>query len=196
MRQDLDLVSQNLLDAIRQFVLATVQQQQPPRNSADNNRIDSEGFSKNLRDDADFTYQWADGPEKFEDVKSGIARWRGREYAVKIGFAERWAAGKNRVRVAILVKGYLICEFAGADTGRDCLIASMIKVGGKYLLPDAEVPPEYRSMKVRPYRGIVDGKHAKDRLAVVCEQDDYDTMIKHALIRYTTWTPSQKNDEG
>lgn len=196
MQQNLDLLSQNLLDAIREFVLAIVQQQQIPLNLSDNNRIDPEDFSINLRNDDDFTYRWADAPEEFTEVKSGIARSNGREYAVKIGFAQRWAAGKNRVRVAILVKGYLICEFAGADTGKECLIASMIKVGGKYLLPDAKVPQEYRSMNVRSYRDIVDGKYAKDRLAVVCKQDDYATMVKHALIRYITWTSSKTNDKG
>ena len=126
--------------------------------------------------------------EPFGNVREGIARHMGHDYQVKIGFAIRKAAGKDRVRVLVLIDRYPTVEFVGADAeiGGESRVASIIKDCKKKHVPaGSEVPPEYVGFQVGPYRDVVNGPGAAYGIAVICAQNDYETMVRHALIRYT-----------
>jgi len=140
-----------------------------------------------LRPAKPFDHKWSEGDvEHFTKVQAGPVRWGMKGHNVKIGIANRQAMGKWRTRIDVWVDGHLACEFTGADDEYGGLVASLIrsKGEGKYLAPDAEVPPEYSGMDVRPYKQVVSGAGAKDRLAVVCRQDDWKSIVRHAMIRF------------
>jgi hypothetical protein len=64
-------------------------------------------------------------------------------------------------------------------------MASIIRDrAGKHLPVGANVPPEYTDFRIEGYRDIVVGPGAPNGLAVICNQDDVQTMVRHALIRY------------
>jgi len=154
------------------------------------NEDSSDGYSLEIKSAPNYTQKWP-GPNDYEpltNVQEGTARYNGHSFTVKLGFAIRNAAGKERVRIVILVNGYPAAEFAGADAviGGTSLVASVIKVNGKHVPAKSEVPPTYAGMPIGSYREIVDGPNASYGMAVICAQNDYPTMVKHALIRYTT----------
>ena len=148
------------------------------------------GYSLEIHSASDYIQKWPDpnDDEPLTNVQEGTARYNGHSFTVKLGFTVRKAAGKERVRIVILVNGYPTSEFAGADAviGGASLVASVIKVNGKHVPAKSEVPPTYAGMQIGSYREVVDGPNASYGMAVICAQDDYPTMVKHALIRYTT----------
>ncbi|MFB3915760.1 MAG: helix-turn-helix domain-containing protein [Terriglobales bacterium] len=150
--------------------------------------VNGDSFLK-LHNGADFTHRWPDASkEDYKDVHEGVASYGGRTYHVKLGFTVREAAGKKRLRSLVLVDRYATVEFAGADDNLtdSSLIASVIKDrSGKQLPAGAAVPPEYQGLPIGSYREVVDGPGASNGMAVVCQASDFETMVKHALIRYT-----------
>jgi len=137
----------------------------------------------------DFKHKWPDGSvEEYGNAREGVARQMGSDYAIKIGFAVRKAAGKDRVRGLVLVDRYPTVEFVGEDAeiGGHGRIASVIKDRNRKHIPiGAEIPPEYQGFPLGPYREVVDGPGAANGQAVICASDDFQTMAKHALIRYS-----------
>lgn len=137
----------------------------------------------------DFPHKWPDGSvEVFGHAVECIAKHMGRDHKIKIGFAKRVAAGKERARGLVLVDRYPTVEFVGSDAELegDGQIASVIKDHRKKHLPlDAELPSEYLGLPVGPYRSIVDGPGAAHSTAVICGLKDFEIMVKHALIRYS-----------
>jgi excisionase family DNA binding protein len=154
-----------------------------PSESADN-------FLKQIQPALDFTHKWPDGSnEDFKEARECVALYRGREHHVKFGFAIRKAAGKDRLRVLVLVDRYPTVEFVGdgaeMESGKE-QVASVIKDRkGKQLPIGAALPPEYQGLHIGPYRDVVVGPNASNGLAVICKSDDLHAMGKHALIRYT-----------
>jgi excisionase family DNA binding protein len=134
----------------------------------------------------DFTYTWPDGKvEQFTEVREGIASYGGKEHHVKLGFTLRKSAGKSRRRCLVLVDRYATVEFVGANEAGNGKMASIIKDrNGKQLPIGGTLPPEYEDLPVEPYRDVVKGPGASNGLGVVCGGENFDTMIKHALIRY------------
>ncbi len=123
--------------------------------------------------------------EHFSEAREGVAVYAGTNYHVKIGFTNRDSAGKRRRRSLILINRYPSVEFVGADTNEDGLMASIIRNrAGKHLPVGATVPPEYTDLRIAGYRDIVVGPGAPNGLAVICDQDDVQTMVRHGLIRY------------
>jgi hypothetical protein len=133
-----------------------------------------------------FSHKWPDGKiEQFIDVREGIASYTGREYHVKLGFTVRKSAGKRRLRCLVIVERYPTVEFVAADESPKGKMVSIIKDRkGKQIPVGSTVPPEYHDLSVGPYRDIVIGSGAPNGLSVVCEGNDLETMVKHALIRY------------
>jgi hypothetical protein len=158
----------------------------PPTSGSGATQMNSDSFLK-LRNGADFTHKWPDAStEEYKDVHEGVASYAGRSYHVKLGFTVREAAGKMRIRSLVLVDRYATVEFAGADDKltESSVIASVIKDrGGKQLPAGAAVPPEYEGLPIGSYREVVDGPGASNGMAVVCQASDFETMVKHALIR-------------
>lgn len=133
-----------------------------------------------------FFHVWPDGKkEKFSDAQEGVAEYRGTSYRVKLGFTTRDSAGKTRRRGLVLVNRYATVEFVSAGTDTSGLIASIIKDrSGKQLPVGAIVPPEYADLPVGPYQDVVVGPGASNGSAVISSADDFETMVRHALIRY------------
>jgi hypothetical protein len=149
-----------------------------------------------LRPASDFTYKWPQAkgeepepPYQFDHVREGVARFRGKEYRVKLGFTVSKIAGQDRRGCVVWVERYPTVQFAAAnaETGNDGPMASVLKDrNNKHIPVGAEIPPEYEGFQVAPYREIVDGPRAATGLAVICGSSDFDTMIRHALIRHIT----------
>jgi hypothetical protein len=134
----------------------------------------------------DFTYVWPNAnSELFSEAREGLIFHGGKEHRVKIGFTVRKAAGQDRRRALVLVDGYPTVEFVSADVTSNGITASIIRNrDGKQLPVGAMLPPEYRGMATGPYRDVVTGPRTSNGLAVMSRQDDFDTMLRHALIRY------------
>jgi excisionase family DNA binding protein len=154
------------------------------------NSESADNFLKQILPAPDFTHKWPDGSnEDFKNAQECVALYRGREHHVKFGFATRKAAGKDRLRVLVLVDRYPTVEFVGKGaemmSGKE-QIASVIKDRkGKQLPIGAALPPEYQGLQIGPYRDVVVGPNASNGLAVICKSDNIHAMGKHALIRYT-----------
>lgn len=142
--------------------------------------------SVNVGDGPDFSHTWPDGKkEKFTDVHEGTATYGGRNHHVKVGFTIRDSAGKTRRRSLVLIDRYPTVEFVSAGTNGSGLMASIIKDrSGKQVPVGIAPPPEYASVRVGPYQDVVVGPGASNGLAVICNCDDIQTMVLHALIRY------------
>jgi len=134
----------------------------------------------------DFTHTWPDGTvERYTEAHAGAVSYLGREYRVQMGFTFRDSAGKHRRRSLVLVDRYPTVEFVAADEKTKGKMASIIRDrNGKQLPLGATLPPEYQGLPVGPYSEIVIGPGASNGMAVVCESRDFETMVKHALIRY------------
>lgn len=135
----------------------------------------------------DFTFTWPDKKkEQFTNVTEGTVSYRGRTRHVRIGFTVRNSAGKPRRRSLVLVDRYATVEFVSKDTSLKGPMASIIKDRqGKQVPVGAAPPAEYASLPTGPYQQVVSGPGASNGLAVICNSDDLDVMVQHALIRYT-----------
>jgi excisionase family DNA binding protein len=142
--------------------------------------------SINLGKAAEFVHTWPDGKkEKFSDAREGTASYLGRNYSVKVGFTTRESAGKARRRSLVLIDRYPTVEFVSAGTNGNGLMASIIKDRSGKQVPVGVAPPiEYASVRVGPYHDVVVGPGAANGMAVICNSDDIQTMVRHALIRY------------
>lgn len=134
----------------------------------------------------EFTHTWPDTKiEKFKDAREGVISYQGKEYRVKLGFTVRNSSGRARRRCLVLVDRYACVEFVAADEKTVGKMASVIRGrDGKQLPVGATPPPEYNALPIGPYRDVVLGAGASNGLAVICEQNDFDTMAKHGVIRY------------
>jgi excisionase family DNA binding protein len=134
----------------------------------------------------DFNHTWPDAKqERFTEAREGVAPHAGRIYEIKLGFTTRRSAGRARRRCLVLVDRYPTVEFVASDAEpKKGPMASIIKDRfGKQLPARAAVPAEYKDLTVGPYRDVVEGPGASNGLAVICNSDDFETMVRHALIR-------------
>lgn len=96
----------------------------------------------------------------------------------------RKSAGMERRRAIIFVEDRPLVEFAAAnDFEKTKLMASIIRRDRKQIKALEAVPAGYEGLKIEYYNQIVRGPRAARNLAVVCKVDDYDTMVRHALMR-------------
>jgi hypothetical protein len=138
----------------------------------------------------DFTHTWPaktgeeKSTEEFTSAHEGRVPYRGQTYHVKVGFTHRLSAGKRRRRSLVLVDRYPTVEFVAPDEATGGKMASIIRDrNGKHVPVGATLPPEYQGFTVAHYNSMIVGAGAASGLAVTCDHDDIDTMIKHALIR-------------
>lgn len=123
--------------------------------------------------------------EQFIEAREGIVPDGGRQRHVRIGFTLRNSAGKRRRRCLILVDRYPTVEFVAASEKSRGKMASIIRGrNGKQLPIGATLPPEYKNLPIGSYSEVVQGPRASAGVAVVCDSQDFTTMVKHALIRY------------
>jgi hypothetical protein len=139
-----------------------------------------------LNDVPNFVHTWPDGKvEHFTQALEGTAVLNGRNYRIRLGTTIREAAGKLRRRFLIFVNSYPTVEFvARDDQSTPANVVSILKDRtGKQVQTDDGVPAEYANIEVAPYRSVVDGPSASNGAAVICKSTDFETMVKHALIR-------------
>ncbi len=139
-----------------------------------------------LQQAPNFFHIWPDKKkEKFVDVQEGVAEYLGGNYQVKVGFTTRHSAGKDRRRSLVIINRYPTVEFVSADTKAGGRMASIIRDrAGKQLPVGANVPQEYAGLPVAPYKDVVAGPGAANCMAVICEHDEIEIMVRHALIRF------------
>jgi hypothetical protein len=142
----------------------------------------------NLAPAPDFRHVWPDGKdETFVSVLEGIASLGDKEHHVKVGFTVRRSSGRMRSRSLVLVDRYPSVEFVAATdvVGPDDQMVSIIRDrNGKQVPIGATIPAEYLEMTVEPYRAVVIGPGATNGSAIICNANDIESMVKHALIRY------------
>jgi excisionase family DNA binding protein len=156
----------------------------------DSSRVQKPGsISLELQPTPDFAHRWPDGTsENFKNAREGVARHDGKDYRVKLGFAVRDAAGKSRSRGLVLIDRYPTVEFVGANAeiGNGERMASIVKDRhNKHLPVGGKIPLEYEGFTLGSYRDVVVGPGAANGLAVICESEDFETMVRHALIRHS-----------
>lgn len=138
-----------------------------------------------LKSGHSFVHKWPDGtPSKFVDVQEGSIQTTSGIHAIKIGTTRWKAAEEERDRRIVFIDGRPIVEFVAANGSvRSGLMASLIKIGRKQIRPEQGIPSVYKHLHVEPYNTHVQGKYASSNLAVVCKQEDINSMVEHAVLR-------------
>lgn len=141
-----------------------------------------------LQPATNFVHRWPDGKvEEYKDVLEGIATDSGRQYHVKLGWTTRNSGGEERQRWLVLVDRYPTVEFVRcSEAGPDGTeyAASIIRDRRNKQVPAlATVPPEYQEFSTAVYSEKVKGPGNSNGQAVVCIAKDFQTMVRHALIR-------------
>ena len=147
-------------------------------------------YSSTLVPTVDFKQRWPSklgeerSEEQFTEVREGVVHHLKKDYRVKVGFTLRESAGKLRRRSLVLVDRYPTVEFVAADEKKGGKMASIIKDRHSKQIPvGGTLPPEYRGLPVAPYSDVVVGPGASNGTAVICNPEDFETMVRHALIR-------------
>ena len=142
----------------------------------------------NLKPAANFIHRWPDTKvEEYKDVQEGVATSNGRQYHVKLGWTTRRSAGEERRRWLILIDRYPTVEFVKCNKdgvkGTEFAASIIRDRKGKQVPALTTVPPEYKDFPVAVYSEKVKGPGTANGQAVVCATNDFETMIRHALIR-------------
>ena len=144
-----------------------------------------------------FAYTWPDGKttETYDTAyEADVEQPSGRHHFV-IGYTTRRAAGMDRPRVIVFLgevpQIVPVVEFAGEnDFEATHRLASVIKhPDGHHVRSEAQLPSEYEDLPTAMYPDLVAGPYAARSMAVVAHNDDWATMLRHALIRarYKGW---------
>ena len=147
-----------------------------------------------------FDYHWPKRkghPENIEHYDEAIASCicaSDHELHVTVGFTRRFTAGKERRRAVVFLcngrRMWPVVEFVGADDFEESKhMVSLIKIprasgtGHTRVRKGQQPPREYAGMPVVPYDSRVTGPYAATGLAVLARGDEYDVMLRHAMIR-------------
>lgn len=117
-----------------------------------------------------------------------------RDLRIKIGFGNRFTAGKVRRRAVVFLDDgrriWPVVEFVGADdfeeSGKMISLIKIPKESGKghiRLHPGDQPSLEYASMPVVEYNAEVMGRYAATGLAVLVRKGECTLMARHAMIR-------------
>ena len=140
----------------------------------------------NLTPAPPFEHTWPNRRvEQYKEAYAGNVEFDGSLRSVAIGFTERQSAGRARKRSVIFVDRRPLVEFVGADDfDKSGKMLSLVKrKNGKRLRPGETIPPEYRHLRIEPYRKYVTGAYASSNQAIVCFKDELGVMAEHALLR-------------
>jgi excisionase family DNA binding protein len=177
-------VSESALDEYKR--LAILKSGIAGRNNAHSSRV---SLQLNLSSAPNFIQHWPDGKvEEYQDVHEGMATYEGREYHLKLGWTFRKTGGEKRQRWLVIVDRYPSVEFVKCNddgSGGTEFAASIIKDRrGKQIPPLGTLPPEYEPLPTRIYSAEIRGRGMPNGQAVISAVDDFETMVRHALIRY------------
>jgi hypothetical protein len=139
------------------------------------------------------TYQWPELLEHYDPyhVYKGETQREGTVF-ISLGWAERqdkW--GRDRIYVVSFLSQRApqtpLAEFLSTDdyaeTGELIAVIRGSDSGRKMYSPGEDLPPAYARFRITPYRDRVQAKGAWNKLAVVSDESDTDTILNHALIQ-------------
>lgn len=143
------------------------------------------GFSEIEGFDFDWPGKRGENVEHYDKGYETTREIGGKRFVFRIGFCQRRAAGRLRPRIVVWIDNRAIVEFAGGnDFEKDGMLAGIIKTrGGKQVAPNQKIPTEYAGFNIRRYDSIVQGPWASRNLGVAVHKDDFESMIRHAVIR-------------
>jgi hypothetical protein len=143
-------------------------------------------FDLRLHRGANFEFNWPKETELHTKVREGSIETPFGTRAVRIGRLQRHTAGQMRDVVNVFIDYRPIVQFLASDDGRK--MASVIRQPNskRHVFDAAELPTAYQNatnMAIESYRQYVEGDKSTTGLAVICDPDDYETMVRHALMR-------------
>jgi hypothetical protein len=145
-----------------------------------------------------FSYTWPTGEvNRYEERRPlAVTVYRGDKkahFVIGRGHPENPQLGQRRWRYNLFLtpspgstQGLVsILDFvAGNEFETDGLMVGLVKLpSGKFLREDESIPPEYRGFRLARFNEVVRGPHAWARMAVVAHEEDFETMVRHGLIR-------------
>ena len=162
-----------------------------PRSRMENRSQPSRESHENvwsLEETGPFDFRWPkEGGSTVEHYEKGYNATKlvdGQQISLKVGFADRKAAGQMRKRVTVWLGKRPLVEFAGSnDYDKDGILASIIRLKNNKQMTYQRIPPEYEGFKVQRYNSVVNGRRASTGFAIVVHKDDLTAMLEHALIR-------------
>ncbi len=85
----------------------------------------------------------------------------------------------------------VVVEFVEADDNKEtgdliAVIKGKNNGGAAMYDPTDDLPEPYSSFRVQTYRDRIDYPRSYEKLAVVAHEDDFETMLNHALIQVQT----------
>jgi hypothetical protein len=143
-------------------------------------------FELKLHEGEDFEFHWPKESELQTSVREGIAETPFGARAVRIGHVKRHTAGHVRDVVNVFIDYRPIVQFLSSDDGAK--MASVIRRPNskRHVFDPGELPTPYQqatNLTIESYRLYVEGMKSTTGLAVICDPEDYDTMVRHALMR-------------
>lgn len=143
-------------------------------------------FSLKLHKGKDFEFHWPKESESQTRVLEGTAVTLYGTRAVRIGHVKRNTAGQLREVVNVFIDYRPIVQFLSSDDGKK--MASVIRRPNskRHVFDPSELPTPYQqatNLTIDSYRLFVEGAKSTKGLAVICKPSDYETMVRHALMR-------------
>jgi excisionase family DNA binding protein len=177
-------ISEYALTEYKKAIIAKPSQKTAAKKSSAN--IDANWLK--LQPAKNFVHRWPDNKiEEYKDVLEGSATYDRRQYNVKLGWTVRKSGGEERQRWLVIIDRYPTVEFVKCnkkEAGEMECAASIIRdKKGKQVPALTTVPPEYKDFSVAIYSSKVKGPGTSNGQAVICATNDFETMVRHALIR-------------
>lgn len=134
------------------------------------------------------TVRWPEGPEEMA-VTQLRALLPGGAAEVGVGrvLGGRFAFGRVRPRVHVLVGGEVQAEFVGSDDFEQSgeMLSVLKQPGGnKHAVRVSDVPDRYHDLHLELFHDLIRSKGAFSSLAVVAHEDDVETMATYGLLRW------------
>jgi hypothetical protein len=145
-----------------------------------------------------FSFTWPTGVvDRYEErMPLAVTVHRGNKkahFVIGRGHPETPQLGERRWRYNLFLTsspggtrglGSILDFVAGNEFETDGLMVGLIKLpSGKFLREDESVPPEYRGFRLARFNEVVQGPNAWARMAVVAHEADFETMVRHGLVR-------------
>lgn len=134
------------------------------------------------------TVRWPEGPEEMAVTQLRALLPGG---AVEVGVGRvlggRFAFGRIRPRIHVLVGGEVQAEFVGADDFEQSgeMLSVLKQPGGnKHAARPSDVPEQYHGLHVEPFHDLIRSKRTFSSLAVVAHEDDVETTATCGLLQW------------
>ncbi len=143
-------------------------------------------FRLRLHEGKDFELKWPQETEMQRDVREGTIETSYGTRIVAIGHVKRQTAGRMRNVVNVFIDHQPIVQFLASDDGHKMVSVIREPNSKRHVFDLSELPTVYQhamNLTIESYRLYVGGTKSTTGLAVVCDPEDYETMVRHALLR-------------